>query len=129
MKIRVYYEDTDVGGVVYYANYLKYIERARSELFFDKGLSPVITTDHGTGHFVVRRVEADYLFSARLGDIIEVKTVVEQIKGATMTLRQTISDDKERVIFCALVTLVFLNETKPRRIPAFILELFSSISR
>ena len=71
LPVRVYYEDTDMGGIVYYANYLKYIERARSELVEDMGLDQKRMKDEDGIVFVVRRVEADYLAPARLDDIAQ----------------------------------------------------------
>ena len=70
MKIRVYYEDTDAGGIVYYSNYLNFCERARSDAFFNRGLTPVLES----GHFVVKKLTADYSLSAKLGDLLEVHT-------------------------------------------------------
>ena len=72
VKIRVYYEDTDAGGVVYHANYLKFCERARSELFFERGLSPAIDG----GHFVVSQIEASFHSPAKLGDTLIVKNSI-----------------------------------------------------
>ncbi|MFT7005132.1 MAG: acyl-CoA thioester hydrolase, partial [Sulfurimonas sp.] len=77
MKIRVYYEDTDAGGVVYHSNYINYCERARSNSFFEKGLSPILKT----GHFVARKLEADFFVSAKLGDLLEIKTELVQMKA------------------------------------------------
>lgn len=74
LPVRVYYEDTDMAGIVYYANYLKYIERARSELVEDMGLNQRQMKDEDGIVFVVRRVEADYLGAARLDDRLEVRT-------------------------------------------------------
>jgi len=86
VKIRVYYEDTDTGGVVYHSNYLNFCERARSDAFFKKGMTPILKS----GHFVARKVIADYLSSAKLGDILEVKTKLLEMKAASFTLKQTI---------------------------------------
>ncbi|WP_345971767.1 YbgC/FadM family acyl-CoA thioesterase [Sulfurimonas diazotrophicus] len=103
MTIRVYYEDTDVGGVVYYANYLKFCERARSELFFSKGESPLFEG----GHFVVRHIEADYLGSAVLGDLLEVSAEVVSIRGTGLQMHQTVRRGNE-VLFTLDVRLVYL---------------------
>jgi len=112
MTFRIYYDDTDAGGIVYHANYLKYIERARSELFFSVGQNPM----DESGHFVVRRIESDFLASARLGDMLEVKTSLIELKGASCTLRQKIF--KEGVcLFEAVVQLAHLKGDKVARIP------------
>lgn len=112
MKIRVYYEDTDAGGIVYYANYLKFIERARSELFFQAGQNPM----DETGHFVVRRVESDFFASARLGDELDIKTFLVDIKGASCTLAQEVYLG-ETLLYKAIVKLAHLSGDRPSRIP------------
>lgn len=105
MRVRVYYEDTDMGGVVYYANYLKFCERARSELFFSKGASPVFEG----GHFVVRHLEADYTGSARLGDLLDVTVRVLFVKGATLQIEQEVKKGDE-LLFSMRVKLAYLME-------------------
>ncbi|MHC3994574.1 YbgC/FadM family acyl-CoA thioesterase [Thiomicrolovo sp. ZZH C-3] len=103
MTIRVYYEDTDVGGVVYYANYLKFCERARSELFFSKGESPLFEG----GHFVVRHIEADYLGSAVLGDLLEVSAEVVSVRGTGLQMHQEVRRG-DALLFTLDVQLVYL---------------------
>lgn len=71
MKMRVYYEDTDAGGVVYHSNYLKFCERARSEIFFNK---KVDIFDASKGHFLLAKANCNFLKPAKLGDMIEIKT-------------------------------------------------------
>lgn len=85
MKIRIYYEDTDSGGIVYHANYLKFCERARSEFCF---LNGVKFSDES--HFVVSKITANFIKSAHLGDLIFVRTKVEKIGKASMILAQSI---------------------------------------
>lgn len=123
MKIRVYYEDTDAGGIVYYANYLKFIERARSELFFQEGQNPM----DETGHFVVRRVESDFFASARLGDVLEVKTRLVDLKGASCTLAQEVYHD-ERLLYKAVVKLAHLSGDRPSRIPQHRKEVLAALA-
>lgn len=114
MQIRVYYEDTDVGGVVYHSNYLNFCERARSQLFFDAGRSPILEN----GHFVAKHIEADYLKSAKFGDLLEVKTSLLEIKNASFTLLQQVFRDEEK-LFEMKIDLVYLNfEGKMTKIPA-----------
>lgn len=114
MQIRVYYEDTDVGGVVYHSNYLNFCERARSQLFFDAGRSPILEN----GHFVAKHIEADYLKSAKFGDLLEVKTSLLEIKNASFTLLQQVFRDEEK-LFDMKIDLVYLNfEGKMTKIPA-----------
>ena len=93
MKIRVYYEDTDTGGIVYHSNYLNFCERARSQAFFDKGMVPVLDD----GHFVARRIVADYFKSAKLGDILEVKTELVEMKAASFSLKQGVYKEDEKL--------------------------------
>lgn len=88
--VRVYYEDTDAAGVVYYANYLKYAERARTEMMhlLDAGYRDLIAG--GKLAFAVRRCEVDFLAPARLDDILEVRTSVTETGGASVTAEQVI---------------------------------------
>lgn len=104
MIIRVYYEDTDVGGVVYHSNYLNFCERARSQLFFDAGRSPILSG----GHFVAKRIEADYIKSAKFGDLLEVKTSLIEIKNVSFRLLQEIFRENEKV-FEMHIDLVYID--------------------
>ena len=116
MKIRIYYEDTDAGGIVYHTNYIKFCERARSEVFFQAGLN---FTKEG-GYFVVSSLEAKFIASAVLGDEIFVRSKVLEIKKASIVLEQEIYkfDDKnaEKLIFKAIITLAFMKEEKLAKI-------------
>jgi acyl-CoA thioester hydrolase len=111
VKIRIYYEDTDAGGVVYHANYLKFCERARSELFFAIGSSPAIDG----GHFVVKHIEADFIRAATLGDTIEVCNEILKLGGASLELKQEIFRDNEK-LFSIISILVFVKDGKPARL-------------
>jgi acyl-CoA thioester hydrolase len=107
-RTRVYYEDTDLAGIVYYANYLKFIERARTEWVEGLGIDQMaLRAEHGIV-FAVRRVEADYLRPARFGDELVVETVLQSIGGARLVLEQVVLRGGER-IFAAAVTLVCLS--------------------
>ncbi len=112
MKIRVYYEDTDTGGVVYHSNYLNFCERARSEAFFKKGMIPVLQR----GHFVARRLIADYFWSARLGDILEIKSELIQMKAASFSLKQTIYKEKRKLFELEIILAYISFDGKPQRI-------------
>lgn len=115
--VRVYYEDTDMAGIVYYANYLKFIERGRSEMIAGLGVDQLAMRDAGLV-FAVRRVEADYLAAAHFGDDLIVRTEVTKLSGARMVLHQEVLRDGE-AIFTAEVTIVALNEAgQPARLPA-----------
>lgn len=106
--LRVYYEDTDPAGIVYYANYLKFIERARSEWVRGLGVDQVALKAGDGIVFAVRRVEADYLSPARFDDWLEVTTAPEAATGARLTLRQDVWRGAER-LFTARVVLVALD--------------------
>lgn len=110
MKIRVYYEDTDSGGVVYHSTYLNFCERARSEVFFQKGMLP----EGENSHFVVKHIEADYMKPAKLGDQIDVITNILDIKNASVLLRQEIFKENAK-LFSMKVQVVYLKKGKPSR--------------
>jgi len=123
MKIQIYYEDTDMGGVVYHSNYLNYCERARSDVFFKKGLTPVLEN----GHFVARKLVADYFLSAKLGDIIEVKSELLEMKNASFKIKQTIYKD-EKKIFEMTITLAYISfEGKAQKLDIKTKELLLSL--
>jgi len=123
VKIRVYYEDTDTGGVVYHSNYLNFCERARSDVFFKKGLMPILDG----GHFVARRIVADYLRGAKLGDLLDVKTKLIEMKSASFILNQTIYKDEQK-IFEMDITLVYVSfEGKPKRLDKQTKEMILSL--
>ncbi|MDX1780953.1 MAG: tol-pal system-associated acyl-CoA thioesterase [Thalassovita sp.] len=120
LPIRVYYEDTDMGGIVYYANYLRYIERARSEWVRELGIDQRAMKEEDGVVFVVRRVEADYLAPAKLDDLLVVETETVQLTGVRWILEQKVKRDED-VLFQAVVTVVMMTETgHPARMPAHI---------
>src|SRR6056297_3886952 len=108
-SIRVYYEDTDMAGIVYYANYLKYIERARSDWVRQMGIDQNAMREKDGVVFAVRRIEADYLTSAKFDDELEIRTQVQAVTGARLVMEQIVSRGKDTV-FSAVVTLVCINE-------------------
>lgn len=123
MKVRVYYEDTDTGGIVYHSNYLNFCERARSECFFKIGLTPELKN----GHFVARKVVADYFAGAKLGDELEIKTELVQMKAASFILKQSILRSEVR-IFELDITLAYINfEGKPQKLDSQSKELILSL--
>lgn len=116
--LRVYYEDTDLAGIVYYANYLKFIERGRTEWVREQGIDQSQMRDDEGLVFAVRRVEADYLLPARFDDDLIVRTSVEQMSGARIVLSQDVMRGTD-LLFSAQVTLVALTlEGQPTRLPA-----------
>lgn len=115
--IRVYYEDTDMGGIVYHANYLKYIERARSDWVAGIGIDQNMMRDEGIV-FAVRRIECDYLMAARFDDRLEVRTSLVQVTAARLVMAQEVWRGADQV-FAAMVTAVCMNAAgQPVRLPA-----------
>ncbi|MCW1360201.1 YbgC/FadM family acyl-CoA thioesterase [Campylobacter sp. US33a] len=109
MQIRVYYEDTDAGGVVYHSNYLKFCERARSEIFFSKNVD---IFDASKGHFLLVKANCNFLKPAKLGDILEIKTKLLELKKASLVISQEIFR-KEEKLFSADFVLAFIKNSKP----------------
>ena len=122
MQIRVYYEDTDAGGIVYHSNYLNFCERARSEFFFKKGMLPVIDN----AHFVVRHMECDFLASAKFGDIVEISTKITGIKRSSLSIYQEIIRE-DKVLFSATFLLVLVKKAKVQRLTPDIQEHLRSL--
>lgn len=117
-ELRVYYEDTDLAGIVYYANYLRFIERARTEWVRELGVDQTALKREEGIVFAVRRVEADYLSPARFDDELTVLTMPVSVGGARIVLSQTVLRGEER-LFEAAVTLVALTESgRPARLSA-----------
>ena len=121
-KIKVYYEDTDAGGVVYYANYLKFLERARSEALLEVGLSNLkIKKDYGA-LIVVKSCSIDFNKSAHLEDKLEINSFVTSFSKTSFTMSQSIYRKKDNIVK-SKVHLVFVNEKgKPIKIPENILK-------
>lgn len=116
IAVRVYYEDTDFGGVVYYANYLKYIERGRTELLRDHRVDQVALKGAGLV-FVVRRLSADYLSPARFDDLLTVETAITQVRHASIAMSQRILRDGQ-ILFTAEVLIATMDATgRPARLP------------
>jgi acyl-CoA thioester hydrolase len=116
--VRVYYEDTDLAGIVYYANYLKFIERGRSEWVRARGIDQgALKAEQGIV-FAVRKVDADYLKPAKFDDELQVTTQLLALGGARIELRQEVWRGADR-LFSAHVVLVCIGENgQPARIPA-----------
>ncbi len=122
MQIRIYYEDTDAGGVVYHSNYLNYCERARSDYFFKKDLIPIIND----AHFVVRKMECDFKYSAKFGDLIDITTEIVEINRASFSLFHKITKNN-KILFETTVLLVLVKDSKVKRIDKDIKELLESL--
>lgn len=115
--IRVYYEDTDMAGIIYYANYLKYIERARSEWVREQGIDQNDLRKAGLV-FVVRALEADYFSPGHFDDELDVYTRLIEARAARLVVRQEVRRDK-MVLFGAKVTLTCVDAAgRVTRLPA-----------
>lgn len=127
LPIRIYFEDTDFTGVVYYANYLKFAERGRSDFLRLLGVHHTELAADNLA-FAVRHIEADYLKPARIDDIVHVTTCLAEMRGARFVLQQDISRGDE-MLFQARITAVLLSlEGRPKRIPADMRAKFEAIS-
>nr|WP_314267315.1 tol-pal system-associated acyl-CoA thioesterase [uncultured Moellerella sp.] len=123
--IRVYYEDTDAGGVVYHARYLAFFERARTEMLREKGINQQNLLASNIG-FVVRRMQTDFLAAAKLDDLLEVETSLVNIKRASLTFSQQLVDSQGNVL-CraeALIACVDISKMKPMALPKSIVAEF-----
>lgn len=119
LTLRVYYEDTDLAGIVYYANYLKFIERGRSEWVRERGVDQTKLKAEAGVIFAVRRVEADYLRPAVFDDLLEVRTTLVELGGSRIVLDQAIWRGQEQ-LFAARVVLVCIAATGAVRMPLFV---------
>jgi len=114
MKIRIYYHDTDCGGVVYYANYLKYLEEARTEFLEERGIYINDLYSKGT-LFVVARQEIDYKSPAFYGDVLQIKTWVNEVSRLKINFENEIRNQKGELVAVAKTVLVHIDKTiKPR---------------
>ncbi|MBU6235453.1 MAG: tol-pal system-associated acyl-CoA thioesterase [Alphaproteobacteria bacterium] len=120
--LRVYYEDTDAGGVVFYANYLKFTERARTEFLRNLGIeSSAIARDHGV-FIVVRHVEADYKAAARLDDLLTVDSRVVDLGKASFTMQQDISRAGALLVSTKVALACMGTDGKAARMPQILRE-------
>ena len=111
IPVRIYYEDTDVGGVVYYANYLRFLERARTEWLRAAGFELDMIQRDMKAVFVVRRVEADYHLPALLGNMITVTAEPTEVGASKLVIRQRVlrsGDGSDELLLSAVVTLAFI---------------------
>ncbi|MEE9413043.1 MAG: tol-pal system-associated acyl-CoA thioesterase [Methylococcales bacterium] len=123
--VRVYYEDTDAGGVVYYANYLRFFERARTEMLRSSGLEQDQLNNQHQIVFVVRSIEVDYLLPARFNQSLLVNVEINQFRGVSIIFKQQITNpdvDENQVLCRANVRIVCVDSQtfQPRPIPQLI---------
>ena len=127
--LSVYFEDTDTAGIVYYANYLKYMERARSDMLRAVGIDQRAAIDAGDGVYAVADVAIRYLRPARLGDDLVVVSSLDTVRAATVVIHQLVMRGAE-TLTDARVTAAFLSpDGRPRRQPAKWVEAFRAIAK
>ena len=117
LTVRVYYEDTDLAGVVYYANYLRFIERGRTEALRDLGLDQAaLKRDRGLV-FVVRRLTIDYLSPAVFDDVLEVRTRIARLRGASLEMAQEVWRGADCLSRAAVTVACMDGAGRPQRLP------------
>jgi acyl-CoA thioester hydrolase len=125
LKIRIYWEDTDAGGIVYYANYLKFAERARTEMLRSIGINQADYINEKNILFLVRSAKTDFIRAAKLDDEIHVETHIEKIKGAKLFVSQNIKH-AEKTLCNMNFLIVSVNKSfKPVRVSEYIIKKLS----
>ena len=125
--LRVYFEDTDVAGIVYYANYLRFMERARSDLLRALGIDQRAALEGGEGVYAVAEVSIRYKAPAKLGDELIVVTELEEIRAASVLIHQQVRRERE-LLADAMVTAAFISpEGRPKRQPREWVERFERL--
>jgi len=129
LTVRVYYEDTDLAGVVYYANYLRFIERGRSEALRDGGIDQVaLKRDQGLV-FVVRSLSIDYIAPARFDDVLEVRTRVTRLRGASAEMGQEVWRGADCLIRASVTVACMDQAGRPQRLPEAVRRVLGEITR
>jgi acyl-CoA thioester hydrolase len=120
--VRVYYEDTDAGGMVYYANYLKYLERARTEFLRSLGIEQDVLKKEENIIFVVRSMAIDYLNPAFFNELLNVSAVIAELRKASISFHQEVSNQQKETLCSAQVKIACIHSKnlKPVSIPEFI---------
>ena len=131
--VRVYWEDTDAGGVVYHSQYVNFLERARTEYLRHEGVGQSTLLDEQGGVFVVKHLDVSYVSPARLDDTLVVETQVEQLRGSSVIFQQDIvrESGQERVVLLqAQVVLVWVSadSLKPKKIPDGVRKIIRKIA-
>jgi len=126
LDIRVYYEDTDFSGLVYHASYLRFMERGRTELLRELGLTQRALVEQGALFFVVRAMEIDFRKPALMDDFLTVETAIASVGGASIGMDQKILRESELLV-SAKVTVASVEGGRAKRLPATIREKFEKI--
>ena len=128
LPLRVYYEDTDAAGVVYYANYLKFAERARTEMLVEAGFGQRQIKDEDGVVFAVRAAEVDYRLPAFLDERIEVHTSVAKVGGASITLDQIVKRDGVNLVAMKITLVCIRNDWRAGRVPQRVRDVLESMT-
>ena len=126
--VRVYYEDTDAGGIVYHAQYLCFAERARTELLRTIGFDHVQLIETDGGVFAVRRASVEFRRPARLDDLLVVETSVVATRGARLNLRQEIKKSDQAIVIVEIELAFMTPDLRPRRLPAQLRAGFAAVT-
>lgn len=127
MTMRVYYEDTDAGGIVYYANYLKFAERARTELLRSQGIENGTLMHEDRVAFAVRECHADYIKPAKLDDALELHTRITEISGASLHMAQdVVRDGNILVAMNVRLACMDIDSGNPKRLPKVVKDRLGS---
>ena len=126
--LRVYFEDTDVAGVVYYANYLKFMERARSDMLRCAGVDQRGAIESGEGVYVVAEANIKYRGSAKLDDALVVLSEVREVRAASCVIHQRVMRGDD-ILADAMITAAFVSEGRPKRQPRAWVEAFERLKK
>jgi acyl-CoA thioester hydrolase len=129
LPLRVYYEDTDAAGIVYYANWLRFLERGRTELLRLLGQQHSALRDAQGVNWVVRRCTIDYLRPARLDDIVEIVTSCGELRGASLDMMQQARRDGETLVSAELLVACMGRDGRPVRLPAEVRDALGTVGR
>lgn len=123
--VRVYYEDTDAAGIVYYANYLRFAERARTEMLRAIGVGHQAMKDSTGVAFAVRRCEVDYMAPAKLDDLLEVRTRITNLRGAAIEAEQIVARDNDQLVRLNVMLVCIGPGGNATRIPKSVMQAFA----
>jgi acyl-CoA thioester hydrolase len=126
--LRVYFEDTDVAGVVYYANYLKFMERARSDMLRCAGVDQREAIESGEGVYVVAEANIKYRASAKLDDALVVLSEVREVRAASCVIHQRVMR-RDDILAEAMITAAFIREGRPKRQPRAWVEAYERLKK
>jgi len=126
-KVKIYYEDTDSGGIVYYANYLKFLERARSEIIYSLGLTNKKLLNNYNTLIIVKSCNIKYKKPAKFEDVLTINSRLKLVSKVSFTMEQIIKRDIEIISDAEVVLVTVNNQGKPVRIPDVLLKSFKKI--